>query len=49
VIYGMLTAETVEQAVDRAGAKAGNRGRDAAVAAVEMANLMRALAGGSYA
>ncbi|HQT90909.1 MAG TPA: 6,7-dimethyl-8-ribityllumazine synthase, partial [Candidatus Kryptobacter bacterium] len=39
VIYGILTADTMEQAIDRAGGKAGNKGFDAAVAAVEMANL----------
>jgi 6,7-dimethyl-8-ribityllumazine synthase len=43
VIYGVLTADTIEQAIERAGAKAGNRGVDAAVAAIEMANLLRAL------
>ena len=43
VIYGVLTADTIEQAIERAGTKAGNRGVDAAVAAIEMANLMRAL------
>ena len=43
VIYGILTTDSVEQAVDRAGAKSGNRGADAALAAVEMASLYRAL------
>lgn len=43
VIYGILTADTLEQALERAGIKAGNRGRDAALAAIEMANLLRAL------
>ncbi len=43
VIYGILTTDSVEQAVDRAGAKAGNKGADAAQAAVEMANLYRVL------
>ncbi len=43
VIYGVLTADTIEQAIERAGTKAGNRGVDAAVAAIEMANLLRAL------
>lgn len=43
VIYGVLTADTLEQAIERAGTKAGNRGLDAAVAAIEMANLFRAL------
>ena len=43
VIYGILTTDTIEQAVERAGTKAGNRGHDAAVAAIEMANLMKQL------
>jgi 6,7-dimethyl-8-ribityllumazine synthase len=43
VIYGVVTADTIEQAVERAGTKAGNRGADAAQAAIEMANLMREL------
>ncbi|UCC67387.1 MAG: 6,7-dimethyl-8-ribityllumazine synthase [Armatimonadota bacterium] len=43
VIYGVVTADTIEQAVERAGTKAGNRGADAARSAIEMANLMRAL------
>ncbi|MCC6485206.1 MAG: 6,7-dimethyl-8-ribityllumazine synthase [Armatimonadetes bacterium] len=43
VIFGVLTCDTVEQAIDRAGAKAGNKGSDAAVAAIEMANLLRAI------
>lgn len=41
VIYGVITADTIEQAVERAGTKAGNRGFDAAVAAIEMANLLK--------
>jgi len=40
VIYGIVTADTIEQAVERAGTKAGNRGFDAAVSAIEMANLV---------
>jgi 6,7-dimethyl-8-ribityllumazine synthase len=43
VIFGVLTTNTVEEAIDRAGAKAGNKGRDAAQAAVEMADLLRRL------
>jgi 6,7-dimethyl-8-ribityllumazine synthase len=43
VIYGVLTADTIEQAIERAGTKAGNRGADAALAAIEMANLLREL------
>ncbi len=42
-IFGVLTTETIEQAVERAGTKAGNKGFDAAVAAIEMANLLRVL------
>jgi 6,7-dimethyl-8-ribityllumazine synthase len=41
--FGVLTTETMEQAVDRAGGKAGNKGADAALAALEMANLLRRL------
>jgi 6,7-dimethyl-8-ribityllumazine synthase len=43
--FGVLTTDTVEQAVDRAGGKAGNKGADAALAALEMANLLRRLDG----
>ena len=43
VAFGVLTTNTLEQAVDRAGAKSGNKGFDAAMTAVEMGNLMRAL------
>jgi len=42
VIFGIITADTIEQAIERAGTKAGNKGWDAAVTAIEMANLMRA-------
>jgi 6,7-dimethyl-8-ribityllumazine synthase len=42
-IFGVLTTETIEQAVERAGTKAGNKGFDAAVSAIEMANLLRNL------
>ena len=41
VIYGIITADTVDQAIDRSGTKAGNKGADAAVAAIEMANLFK--------
>jgi len=41
--FGVLTTDTMEQAVDRAGGKAGNKGADAALAAIEMANLLRRL------
>lgn len=43
VIFGILTTDTIEQAIERAGTKAGNKGADAAVAAVEMANLTKQL------
>ena len=43
VAFGVLTTDTVEQAVDRAGGKAGNKGADAALVAIEMANLLRRL------
>jgi 6,7-dimethyl-8-ribityllumazine synthase len=39
VIFGVLTTDTIEQAVERAGTKAGNKGWDAALAAMEMADL----------
>jgi 6,7-dimethyl-8-ribityllumazine synthase len=41
--FGVLTTDTMEQAVDRAGGKAGNKGADAALASLEMANLLRRL------
>ena len=40
VIFGVLTTDTIEQAIERAGTKAGNKGFDSALAAIEMANLM---------
>jgi 6,7-dimethyl-8-ribityllumazine synthase len=43
VAFGVLTTDTIEQAVERAGTKAGNKGADAALAAIELANLMRRL------
>lgn len=43
VAFGVLTTNTVEQAVDRSGAKSGNKGFDAAMTAIEMANLLRQL------
>lgn len=42
-LYGVITTDTIEQAIERSGAKAGNKGWDAAVAAIEMANLVRAI------
>lgn len=47
VAFGILTTNTLEQAIDRAGAKSGNKGSDAALSAIEMANLMRRLRAGS--
>lgn len=41
VIFGVLTTDTIEQAIERAGTKAGNKGAEAAVSAIEMANLMQ--------
>ena len=44
VIFGVLTTDNIEQAIERAGTKAGNKGSDAAKTAIEMANLMSELA-----
>ncbi len=41
VAFGVLTTDTIEQAMERAGTKAGNKGADAAVTAIELANLLR--------
>lgn len=41
VIFGIVTTETIEQAIERAGTKAGNKGYDSAVSAIEMANLRK--------
>ncbi len=41
VIYGVITADTIEQAIERAGTKAGNKGSDAALTAIEMVNLLK--------
>ena len=43
VALGVITTETVEQAIDRSGVKGGNRGSDAALSAIEMANLLKSL------
>lgn len=43
VAFGVLTVDTIEQAIERAGTKAGNKGADAAVSAIEMVNLLRQL------
>ncbi len=45
VTFGIITADTLEQALDRAGAKAGNKGWQAALSALEMANLMDSIGG----
>jgi 6,7-dimethyl-8-ribityllumazine synthase len=45
VLYGIVTADTLEQAIDRAGVKAGNKGFEAAMSAVEMVNLYKAVNG----
>ena len=47
VIQGVITADTLEQAIERAGAKAGNRGFTAATSAIEMGNLVRAIGSSS--
>jgi 6,7-dimethyl-8-ribityllumazine synthase len=43
VIFGVLTTDTVEQAMDRAGLKSGNKGAEAAITAIEMANLLKGI------
>ena len=43
VLFGVLTTETIEQAIERAGTKAGNKGGEVAIAAIEMANLIEVL------
>jgi len=43
VVFGVITADTIEQAIERAGTKDGNKGRDAAITAIEMANVMAQL------
>ncbi|SMC27723.1 6,7-dimethyl-8-ribityllumazine synthase [Clostridium acidisoli DSM 12555] len=43
VIFGVLTTDSIEQAIERAGTKAGNKGYDAAVSAIEMANLLKSI------
>jgi len=44
VLFGVITTENIEQAIERAGSKAGNKGYDCALAAVELVNLMQQLA-----
>jgi 6,7-dimethyl-8-ribityllumazine synthase len=46
VVFGVLTTDTIEQAIERAGTKAGNKGAEAALTAIEMVNLLRALGEG---
>jgi 6,7-dimethyl-8-ribityllumazine synthase len=46
IVYGLITADTLEQAIERAGTKAGNKGADAALSALEMTNLLRELQAG---
>jgi 6,7-dimethyl-8-ribityllumazine synthase len=41
IAFGLVTADTIEQAIERCGSKAGNKGADAALVAIEMANLLR--------
>jgi 6,7-dimethyl-8-ribityllumazine synthase len=48
VLFGVLTTDTIEQAVERAGTKAGNKGFDAAMCAIEMVSLDRALGAAGY-
>lgn len=48
VAFGVLTTDTIEQAVERAGTKAGNKGGEAALAALEMVNLRRAMEAAGY-
>ena len=43
VIFGVITTDTIEQAIERAGTKVGNKGSDAAITAIEMANLFRSM------
>jgi 6,7-dimethyl-8-ribityllumazine synthase len=45
-IFGVITTDTIEQAIERAGTKVGNKGSDAAAAAIEMANLLRSVDAG---
>ena len=43
IVFGVLTTETIEQAIERAGTKAGNKGAESAITAIEMADLLRQL------
>jgi 6,7-dimethyl-8-ribityllumazine synthase len=44
IAFGIITSDTIEQAVERAGTKSGNKGWDAAITAIEMAQVMKKLA-----
>jgi 6,7-dimethyl-8-ribityllumazine synthase len=44
IAFGVITSDTIEQAVERAGTKSGNKGWDAAITAIEMAQVMKKLA-----
>ena len=46
--FGVITTDSIEQAIERAGTKAGNKGFDAAMAAIEMASLFKAIRGGGF-
>ncbi len=48
VLFGVLTTDTIEQAIERAGTKAGNKGWESALGAIEMVNLARALSAAGY-
>ena len=48
IVFGVLTTDTIEQAIERAGTKAGNKGWEGALAAIEMVNLRRALEAAGY-
>ena len=43
IIFGVLTTDNIEQAIERAGTKAGNKGYDSAVSAIEMVNLLKGM------
>ena len=43
VVYGVITTDTLEQAIERAGTKSGNKGWDAAISAIEMVNVFKQL------
>ena len=45
VIFGVITTENIEQAIDRAGAKVGNKGSEAAITAIEMASVLQSIKG----